>query len=266
MDSFLSLYDILNVPQSATSDEIKSSFRKLAKIYHPDKNNSPNSNNTFIIILNAYQTLSNIEKRREYDFYLNSIHIKIPKKDNRYSLTDSGMSAFSLKDILSHINYFLWDIEIFLNKDYKRCFNAVINGRTIKEYILHLLVFIDKWILFPAGLHDYFMESRKLDTISFAEYFSMFDAPLNTAIHRPFYSINNYFYDIRKRIDKFINKVRINDLSSYVDEDNNIRLIDCIIETQNYIIFTMNLIIRSLNDEDLSSVNYSFSNRIFESL
>ena len=63
MQSFLSLYDILNVNRNSTLDEIKSSFRKLAKIHHPDKNNnSVESNISFITINNAYKILSNPAK------------------------------------------------------------------------------------------------------------------------------------------------------------------------------------------------------------
>jgi curved DNA-binding protein CbpA len=61
-------YKTLNVPFGASEAEIKKRFRKLATIYHPDKNGgSKNSEETFKVILNAYETLSEKEKRAIYD-------------------------------------------------------------------------------------------------------------------------------------------------------------------------------------------------------
>jgi curved DNA-binding protein CbpA len=58
----------LNVPFGASETEIKKQFRKLAAIHHPDKNaGSKKSEETFKIILNAYETLTNKEKRATYD-------------------------------------------------------------------------------------------------------------------------------------------------------------------------------------------------------
>jgi hypothetical protein len=53
-----SYYKILDVPYDSSFDEIKSAFRKLSKVHHPDKNdNSPESNAKFVFILNAYSIL-----------------------------------------------------------------------------------------------------------------------------------------------------------------------------------------------------------------
>lgn len=61
-------YKILNVPIGASESEIKKQFRQLAKIYHPDKNDgSKKSEESFKIILNAYETLSDKEKRAAYN-------------------------------------------------------------------------------------------------------------------------------------------------------------------------------------------------------
>ena len=58
-------YEILEVDSSATTDEIKKAFRRLALIHHPDKNNGDNSK--FNEINEAYETLSDETRRREYD-------------------------------------------------------------------------------------------------------------------------------------------------------------------------------------------------------
>lgn len=63
-------YEILGVNRNASDDEIKKSFRRLAKQYHPDANpNDPNAAEKFKEIGEAYQVLSDPEKRQLYDRY-----------------------------------------------------------------------------------------------------------------------------------------------------------------------------------------------------
>jgi molecular chaperone DnaJ len=61
-------YAVLGVPASATQDEIKKAYRKLASKHHPDKNPSdPKAAETFKGISEAYQTLGDAAKRKQYD-------------------------------------------------------------------------------------------------------------------------------------------------------------------------------------------------------
>jgi molecular chaperone DnaJ len=61
-------YKVLGVPKTATADEIKKSYRKLARKYHPDANKGDaKAEERFKEISEAYATLSDVKQRKEYD-------------------------------------------------------------------------------------------------------------------------------------------------------------------------------------------------------
>ena len=61
-------YNILNVSRSATPEEIKKAYRKLAIKWHPDKNkDNPDAEEKFKKISEAYDVLSNESKKQQYD-------------------------------------------------------------------------------------------------------------------------------------------------------------------------------------------------------
>lgn len=90
-------YEILNVSFHANEEEIKSSFRRLAKLYHPDTSIFPD-NKRMGIIIQAYKVLTNEPKRKIYDqnilsqakstthIYKN-VYSTIPKKRIIYTST-----------------------------------------------------------------------------------------------------------------------------------------------------------------------------------
>ncbi len=61
-------YKILSVSRNSSQEEIKKAFRKLAQIYHPDKNEgNKEAEEFFKLIHDAYEILSHAEKRKKYD-------------------------------------------------------------------------------------------------------------------------------------------------------------------------------------------------------
>ncbi len=60
-------YEVLGVERSASADAIRRAYRRLAREYHPDVNKSPDAATRFAEVQEAYEVLSDAEKRKAYD-------------------------------------------------------------------------------------------------------------------------------------------------------------------------------------------------------
>ena len=70
------LYEVLGISKTADEKTIKKAYRKLAKKYHPDMNpGDKTAEQKFKEVTDAYNILSDPEKRKLYDQYLSLIHI-----------------------------------------------------------------------------------------------------------------------------------------------------------------------------------------------
>eukprot|EP01114_Cavostelium_apophysatum_P012484 TRINITY_DN27_c1_g1_i3.p1 TRINITY_DN27_c1_g1~~TRINITY_DN27_c1_g1_i3.p1 ORF type:complete len:414 (+),score=140.96 TRINITY_DN27_c1_g1_i3:129-1370(+) len=84
------LYERLEIPPTATVDEIKKAYKKLAIKHHPDKNqNNPEAAEKFKEIGEAYEILSDEKKRQTYDKY------------GKEALKEGGFHAHNAEDIFS---------------------------------------------------------------------------------------------------------------------------------------------------------------------
>jgi len=67
MDEFINCYEVLGIAPQASEKEIRQAFRALAKIYHPDVNQSHDAHTRFIAIEQAYTVLSDASQRADFD-------------------------------------------------------------------------------------------------------------------------------------------------------------------------------------------------------
>lgn len=113
----MNLYQILELSESCTNEDIKKSYRRLALLYHPDKNNTPDSDK-FIQVTNAYQILINPQQRKRYDLLNNTEKIEI------YSLIKSYLiTAFPKLD--EYIKLFFDDEQTLKSLNFSKIFDKI---------------------------------------------------------------------------------------------------------------------------------------------
>jgi len=138
----INYYQVLHVQEGSDRDEIKNSFRKLVKKYHPDKNktNGISSDDKIKLLIKAYKTLTDSEKRVNYDnllqnenirdFYYNE-RVEVEREKYKYDL--KSQAKIVLNDLLNKKghqavkNYERLKEE---NKDFK-----LLNFLNLKDYL-----------------------------------------------------------------------------------------------------------------------------------
>ena len=152
----MNFYQVLEVTQSASAEEIKKSYRRLAKKYHPDVNpNNKEAEEKFKLLANAYEVLSDPGKRTLYDYWLyRSEHPNPQPSANRpYSaphtprppVEDIGDgSNFAFKAILwAFILIGYWIMkerreQQYINIDLPFDFDSLMKQNAVRDSSLHL--------------------------------------------------------------------------------------------------------------------------------
>lgn len=96
-------YEVLGVSKTATDEEIKRAFRKLAKQYHPDINKEPGAEEKFKEIGEAYAVLSDANKRRQYDQFGHAAFQNGGASGGGAGFQGFNMGDIDLEDILGDL-------------------------------------------------------------------------------------------------------------------------------------------------------------------
>jgi curved DNA-binding protein CbpA len=235
-----SYYEILKVRRNAQPDDIKSSFKKLALEFHPDRNRSPEAETRFKIISDAYQVLSDPAQRKVYDSFL-----KNSRAGKRFAKTaGSGTTApvlDSAETIFDQINVFLWDLEDFLRDTVPDRLNTLYSGKPLWYYVMRIMEFMETWFLAPPVNRGYMAGVRSRSKVQ----------------------LMNFFYYLRIKIDKLFRELTFEDLLKPLPR-HGIPRIDCILEIQRHTFHYLNYIrLVELGESD-STPGYLFSRKEFE--
>ncbi|KAI3676977.1 hypothetical protein L1987_86594 [Smallanthus sonchifolius] len=90
-------YSTLGVSKNASKSEIKSAYRKLARSCHPDVNKEPGAEEKFKDIINAYEVLSDDEKRYKYDKCGEATRKGVKGDDGKGGTKEGSFSEESVK-------------------------------------------------------------------------------------------------------------------------------------------------------------------------
>ncbi len=123
-------YDILGVTPDSDNDEVKSSYRKLARKYHPDVNRDFSSEEMFKDVLEAYETLSDEAKRKTYDM-VNGFY-KTPKYDYSPKYSNQDCNAKDTKKDLKNDTF-----ETFENKEKEKVHKSASDEKENDEKFKH---------------------------------------------------------------------------------------------------------------------------------
>lgn len=208
------LYGLLELTPEASEADIKRAFRRLALVHHPDhRGGSADSHTRFGLILNAYRTLSNPELRRTYDHYLAS---RKPPPARPRSAPRSGSEVFVVQ-----LNALLWDLEDRLNAR---------DPETVRR-VVTVLADLDRSLLHPTGLGDHFMEARQLPPLDPRDIAAVLCGDRVRPGHFPYSDAAAYFYDVRRRMNRFLGQLPVRDLQAPIEP--GLRWVDGLIAVQN---------------------------------
>lgn len=97
----MTFYDVLQVKKNATLEEIKQSYRRLAKQYHPDKfkDDKEYAEKKFKDISEAYEVLSDTKKRQIYDNRCNGVRLR-PMNEHFFHINPFNAFSFNNNNVI----------------------------------------------------------------------------------------------------------------------------------------------------------------------
>jgi len=110
-------YRVLGVARTAGWRTIRSAYRRLARRFHPDLAETPEADTRFLLIQEAYETLSDPEKRRQYDRTTASLTVSnIRESSPVHSSAAENNTEFAIDALGLHVSAG-WSVSFLLDDD-----------------------------------------------------------------------------------------------------------------------------------------------------
>lgn len=197
----MNYYEILELKQEASADEIKKSYRRLAMKFHPDRNSGDKkSEDNFKRINEAYITLSDYQKKKDYDFSL-SLSNNFSKENSSFKNSESFNNSF--EDIFKNfgvkndfyknhiqtlkINLQFWEAALGCSKTYEVFINTTA-GKKRAKIDVKFEPATNAGDLIPIHIENYVLHLHVnvLDDLSFErdnlDIYSMLEVPFTTGV------------------------------------------------------------------------------------
>ncbi len=160
-------YEVLGIPKSATEQDIKKAFRQLAMKYHPDKNKASDAEDKFKEINEAYEVLSDKQKRIQYDQFGHNVFNQQQGGFSSSGFNFEGFNGFGDIDLGDIFSQFFGgsfggskrpskggDIQAQITIEFK----DAIFGKKIKQkldkWVREQKTIVETEIKIPAGIND----------------------------------------------------------------------------------------------------------------
>ena len=152
-------YEILEVSQNASSEVIEKAYKALAKKYHPDANpdNTKESEEKFKEIGEAYETLSDVNKKAEYDYQLES-YMNNLNNANQYNNEEYNNLASHAQKLEDELEYLKRNSNTSQHSSDNNSDNAI-NQKTIDELASSLSDTINE--AYSKAYHDAYIKRLK---------------------------------------------------------------------------------------------------------
>ncbi|SBS85805.1 DnaJ protein, putative [Plasmodium malariae] len=151
-------YEILGIPKNSNDETIKSAYKKLAKLYHPDKNKEKGAEEAFKKVSKAFQHLINKEKRYEYDNNSETDHHHQTFRTTHYYYNDETFTPEDLFRSFFGINFATCNNRQFranvnTNRTYANTNNNSNNNSQRNYSFVQVSIFLIMFIIFFLSSH-----------------------------------------------------------------------------------------------------------------
>lgn len=148
-------YKVLDLPFHSSQKDIKYAFRKQVKIWHPDVNDSKDSNIKTIEIYEAYDILSDVNKRKQYDIIYNKIFV-IKEDYLDKSKVDLGSDVHFNKSNESLTKDEFNDLNIWIREARKKSDELLRNGLKVIDTSINIGVSFFNLFSYVLGFLGFF--------------------------------------------------------------------------------------------------------------